>query len=71
MTPNDPTTSTYIDIGAVTLWIATAANFMPAVAALLSIVWFTLRILETRTVQKLLGSYSWIERSNRHDSSED
>lgn len=64
---NDPT-SNYIDLGAVTLWIATAANLMPAVAAMLSIVWFTLRILETRTVQKLLGSYAWIDRSPKNDS---
>jgi hypothetical protein len=67
---NDPT-SNYIDLGAVTLWIATAANLMPAVAAMLSIIWFTLRIVETRTVQKLLGSYAWIDRSDKHDGSED
>jgi len=35
--------------------IATIAGWLPAIAAFVSIIWGVLRILETRTVQKLLG----------------
>jgi hypothetical protein len=34
---------------------ATIAAWLPAIAALFSIVWTTIRILETKTVQKWLG----------------
>lgn len=34
--------------------IATVADWLPAVAALLTIVWTAIRIYETRTVQRLL-----------------
>ncbi|MGZ8311713.1 MAG: hypothetical protein ACXWUP_09085 [Allosphingosinicella sp.] len=35
--------------------IATVAEWLPAVAALLTIVWTAIRIWETRTVQRRLG----------------
>ena len=35
--------------------IATLAGWLPAVAALLSIVWTGIRIYETKTVQRWLG----------------
>jgi hypothetical protein len=35
--------------------IGTLMNWLPAVAALLSIIWTLLRIYESKTVQKLLG----------------
>jgi len=35
--------------------LGTLMSWLPAVAALLSIVWTTLRIYESKTVQKLLG----------------
>lgn len=41
-----------ISIGGV---IATLAGWLPAFAALLSIVWTAIRIYETKTVQKWLG----------------
>ncbi len=34
---------------------ATLLQWLPAVAALFTIVWTSIRIYETRTVQKLLG----------------
>jgi hypothetical protein len=37
------------------LAVATLAQWLPALAALLSIVWTGIRIFETRTVQSLLG----------------
>lgn len=41
-----------ISIGGV---MATLAGWLPAVAALFSIVWTLIRIYETKTIQKLLG----------------
>lgn len=41
-----------ISIGTV---IATLAGWLPAVAALVTIVWTCIRIYETKTVQRLLG----------------
>ena len=35
--------------------LATIAEWLPSVAALLTIVWTLIRIWETRTVQKLVG----------------
>jgi len=40
-----------LSIGAV---VGTLAGWLPAVAAMLSIIWTTLRIYETKTVQNLL-----------------
>jgi len=40
-----------LSIGAV---VGTLAGWLPAVAAMLSIIWTTLRIYETRTIQNLL-----------------
>jgi hypothetical protein len=35
--------------------LGTLAGLLPAIAALVSIVWTAIRIYETRTVQKMLG----------------
>jgi chromate transport protein ChrA len=35
--------------------LATLAGWLPAIAAILSIVWTLIRIYETRTVQRWLG----------------
>ena len=42
------------DAVSVGVTIATIAQWLPAVAALLTIVWTAIRIYETRTVQRLL-----------------
>ena len=44
-----------IDIGAVVAVIGSLANFLPDVAALITIVWGCIRIYETHTVQRWLG----------------
>ena len=41
-----------ISIGGV---IATIAGYLPAIAAILSIVWSLIRIYETQTIQRWLG----------------
>ena len=43
------------DAVSVGVTIATIAQWLPAVAALFTIVWTAIRIYETRTVQRLLG----------------
>ena len=43
------------DAVSVGVTIATIAQWLPAVAALLTIVWTAIRIYETRTMQRLLG----------------
>ena len=52
----------YLDVGAVTLWIASLAKILPSIAALLSIIWFLIRIAESETVQQLLGQYRWMKQ---------
>jgi hypothetical protein len=44
-----------IDWGAVLIAIGTLFEILPVIASLLSVVWLSLRIYETDTVQRLLG----------------
>jgi hypothetical protein len=41
-----------IDLASVGLWLAALVDFTPHVTALLSLAWVSIRIYETRTVQK-------------------
>jgi hypothetical protein len=43
------------DWTAVTIAAGTFFEFLPAISALLSVIWLSLRIYETDTVQRLLG----------------
>jgi hypothetical protein len=61
----------YLDIGAVTVWIASLAQILPSVAALLSIIWFAIRILESATVQQMLGPYAWIKKDTERGTDQD
>lgn len=54
MINNEPQ-GTVLDIGAVTIWIASLANLLPSIAALLSIIWMLLRIWESPTVREWRG----------------
>ena len=45
----------FVDWTAVTIAIGTLFEFLPAISALLSVIWLSLRIYETDTVQRLLG----------------
>jgi hypothetical protein len=45
---------TAVDIASVSTVLGTLAGWLPAVAALFSIVWTAIRIYETKTVQKLI-----------------
>lgn len=55
MTPLTDGAKTAIDAASVGTVAATLAGWLPAVAALLTIVWTGIRIYETRTVQGWLG----------------
>lgn len=60
---NEPSANIY-DVGAITVWLASLAQILPSIAALLSVIWFIIRIAESQTVQQLLGSYAWIRSKN-------
>jgi hypothetical protein len=49
------TAKTAIDALSIVTVVGTLAEVLPALAALFTIVWTFIRILETRTVRKLLG----------------
>ena len=51
----DEPTKQIVDLLSLGVVFATFADWLPSIAALLTIVWTTIRIWETRTVQKLLG----------------
>ncbi len=53
------------DVASVGVIVATFADWLPAIAAIVSIVWGLLRIWETRTVQ------GWLGRPTRAGSRDD
>jgi hypothetical protein len=56
MTEHDQETVKYmIDGASILTVIGTLVEFLPAVSALLSIIWIAIRIYETDTVQRLVG----------------
>jgi hypothetical protein len=48
-------TKHFIDGASIVTVMGTLMQWLPAVAAIFSIVWTAIRIYETKTVQKLLG----------------
>ena len=44
-----------VDFASVAIVVATIAEWLPGVAALLTVVWTAIRIWETATVQRLVG----------------
>jgi len=53
-----------IDTASIGTIVATIAGWLPAVAALVSIVWGCIRVYETRTIQRLLGKTRKTRRSD-------
>ena len=51
-------TKQFIDWASIVTVLGTLANILPAMAALWTIVWTTIRIYETKTVQ------SWLKKKN-------
>lgn len=43
--------------------VGTLAGMLPSVAALISIVWSSIRIYETKTVQSFLEKRNWIKKA--------
>ncbi len=46
-----------IDTASIATAVGTMMQLLPAIAALFTIIWTTIRIYETKTVQKLLGKH--------------
>ena len=44
-----------LDAASISIWAAALIDLLPAVAAIVSIIWGLIRIYETDTVQNLLG----------------
>ena len=44
-----------LDTASIATAVGTVMQILPAIAALFTIIWTTIRIYETKTVQKLLG----------------
>jgi hypothetical protein len=55
MTEHHETTKHIVDALSVATVLGTIMDFLPAIAALFTIVWTAIRIYETRTVQYWLG----------------
>jgi hypothetical protein len=66
MTEHDQETVKHILDGAsIVTVIGTLVEFLPAVSALLSIIWIAIRIYETDTVQKLVNRKKADDASNQ------
>ena len=50
---------TIIDLSSITVVLATLVEWLPAAAALASLIWSVIRIYETQTVQR------WVERCRK------
>lgn len=55
MTNTPETTKYMIDALSLATVLGTIMNWLPAVAAVFTIIWTAIRIYETKTVQKILG----------------
>jgi hypothetical protein len=62
---NQETLKHMIDGASILTVIGTLVEFLPAVSALLSIVWVAIRIYETETVQKLVNRKKDDDASNK------
>jgi hypothetical protein len=66
MTEHDQETLKHmIDGASILTVIGTLVEFLPAVSAILSIVWVAIRIYETETVQKLVNRKKDDDASNK------
>jgi hypothetical protein len=54
----DETVKHVIDLTSIGTVLATLAGWLPAIAALFTIIWTAIRILETETVQKIIKRFS-------------
>ena len=51
----DEATKHILDFASIATVLGTLADMLPAIAAIFTIVWTTIRIYETKTVQRWLG----------------
>jgi hypothetical protein len=62
---NQETLKHMIDGASILTVIGTLVEFLPAVSAILSIVWVAIRIYETETVKRLMGRKEDDDASNK------
>jgi hypothetical protein len=62
---NQETLKQLLDGASILTVIGTLVEFLPAVSALLSIVWVAIRIYETETVKRLMGRKKDNDASNK------
>jgi len=55
LTHLDPAQKQIIDVTSIGVVVGSLADILPAIAAVLTIVWTIIRIYETKTIQKWLG----------------
>jgi hypothetical protein len=56
------------DVASVGLVIGALVNYLPIAAAIVSLLWASIRLAETETVQMLLGKFRWIsKKETRND----
>jgi hypothetical protein len=58
----DEATKHIIDFASIATVLGTLADMLPAIAAIFTIVWTTIRIYETKTVQKWMGKSDAINK---------
>jgi len=58
----DAATKHIIDFASIATVLGTLADMLPAIAAIFTIVWTTIRIYETKTVQKWMGKSDAINK---------
>lgn len=68
---NNTPGSAIVDGAAGIIWLAALTQYLPAIAAALSAVWFLIRIIESRSFQAMLGNYAWVRRDNKTADKED
>lgn len=54
----DENTKHLVDSASIATVVGTLAGILPAIAAIFTIVWTTIRIYESNTVQKLINKYN-------------
>ena len=56
-------TKTNVDVATIALTITTVLDLLPSIAAVLSIIWWLLRIWETETVKRRTGRWKDEDKS--------
>lgn len=53
------------DVGSLAALVGVLSGILPVIASGLTVIWMCIRILETQTVQKMLGRHRWVDDDGR------